>query len=735
MITECTMKMEHCYGIRSLNYSFAFSDSGGSVVAIYAPNGSMKTSMAESLKRYSEGKDPEDRVNSNVIPKISVENQDGNEITKETIFVVDSFDEKFRSKKISTLLASDDLKKRYDEIFNNVENKRNALLKNLGKKFETTPARSAEILKKAFRRTDLNKALQSVDRDVKNDEYLDFSDASYKTLFNEKVINFLNSDPEIVSTISHHSSLYEQLLDKSRFFKKGIFSHTHAENVLKNLKSNKWFNGGHTVRLNAKDGSETGDIIDENALLECIEKEKKSILDNPEMRDMFKNADDKFTNADLQAFRDHLVEHPYLLSEISNMDELLFKVCAAYLSTMKSEYIEFLEMYDESKSKVDEIVEDADTDVTLWEKVIEEFNSRFSVPFEVRIGNKADAVLSITAPQIQFLIEDQDNKNVRQFESDDLFEILSTGEKRALYILNILFEIRARNIIGQETLVVFDDIADSFDYKNKYAIVEYLSDISTYEGFHIIILTHNYDFYRTIKSRLYVKEGSALVAERSGGNIVLKQDTIGNNPFSNWVDNLSDTKSMIGCIPFVRNIAEYSNNDAAFSKLTKLLHIMPGSKDITFKELKEIFGSVLRGKRIEDCENDDRKVIDVVLDTCVSISNLKMDEVDLLDKVVMSMGIRLIAEKVLIQEIGNENFVNRLGSNQTGELIKKFENMYKNNMKEKDQDKFKPYIDVMKRVRIMTPENIHMNSFMFEPILDMSPQHLWELHRDVSKLE
>jgi len=34
----------------------------------------------------------------------------------------------------------------------------------------------------------------------------------------------------------------------------------------------------------------------------------------------------------------------------------------------------------------------------------------------------------------------------------------------------------------------------------------------------------------------------------------------------------------------------------------------------------------------------------------------------------------------------------------------------------------------------MTPENIHLNSFMYEPILDLSAQHLKKLYNKVCKL-
>lgn len=40
--------------------------------------------------------------------------------------------------------------------------------------------------------------------------------------------------------------------------------------------------------------------------------------------------------------------------------------------------------------------------------------------------------------------------------------MLSNGEKRALYILNLIFEIEALTRLNKDVLVVFDDIADSF---------------------------------------------------------------------------------------------------------------------------------------------------------------------------------------------------------------------------------------------------------------------------------
>jgi hypothetical protein len=43
-------------------------------------------------------------------------------------------------------------------------------------------------------------------------------------------------------------------------------------------------------------------------------------------------------------------------------------------------------------------------------------------------------------------------------------------------------------------------------------------------------------------------------------------------------------------------------------------------------------------------------------------------------------------------------------------------------------------VGVIQRVLLMAPENIHLNSFMYEPILDMSHQRLHRLHAEVVAL-
>jgi hypothetical protein len=78
-----------------------------------------------------------------------------------------------------------------------------------------------------------------------------------------------------------------------------------------------------------------------------------------------------------------------------------------------------------------------------------------------------------------------------------------------------------------------------------------------------------------------------------------------------------------------------------------------------------------------------------------------------------------------MNEINEQSFVSGLQENQTYALCKRY--------KEKFPSKTKEFA-ILQRVLLMTPESIHVNSFMYEPILDMSDVHLRKLLSEVLTL-
>jgi len=79
----------------------------------------------------------------------------------------------------------------------------------------------------------------------------------------------------------------------------------------------------------------------------------------------------------------------------------------------------------------------------------------------------------------------------------------------------------------------------------------------------------------------------------------------------------------------------------------------------------------------------------------------------------------------MVAKINDAKFVSSIDCNQTFKLLAKFKELF--------SDEVGP-TETIQRVVLMTPENIHLNSFMYEPILDMSDEHLRKLYKDVLDL-
>jgi len=299
-------------------------------------------------------------------------------------------------------------------------------------------------------------------------------------------------------------------------------------------------------------------------------------------------------------------------------------------------------------------------------------------------------------------------------------QVLSNGEKRALYILNIIFEVEARKAANQKTLFVIDDIADSFDYKNKYAIIEYLKEVGEENGFRQVILSHNFDFYRTVAGRLNVRRKHRMFASKSNDEVSLTEESYQKSPFGHWRKHLADDTVLIASIPFLRNLAEFSGDHASFERLTSLLHVKADTSAITIDDLQNLIKGILKDQTALSLNNPAGRVVDLIGQVASRIAGSAADNHALENKIVLSIAIRLRAEELMIGRISDATFVAGITSNQTINLIKRFKADFPNE---------REAIQLFEQVNLMTPENIHLNSFMYEPILDMAADHLKKLYQ------
>ena len=309
---------------------------------------------------------------------------------------------------------------------------------------------------------------------------------------------------------------------------------------------------------------------------------------------------------------------------------------------------------------------------TQWEKVIEIFNDRFFVPFKLSAKNKIPVMLG-DEPMLNlgFIFEDGNDK--APVEKEMLLRVLSQGEKKALYVLNIIFEVEVRKLENRETILIIDDIADSFDYKNKYAIIEYLKDISEDSNFKQIILTHNFDFFRTVNSRFVRDINQCLMAAKTNTGIVLTQAQGIQNIFvKDWKKHFyTDSKKKVACIPFIRNIIEYTigTGDPDYITLTSLLHWKVNSPSITIANLDAIYNKTFNENG--NSTNGNKAVVDLIFAEARACLNAPAG-INFENKIVLAIAIRLAAEQFMVAKINDPAFVNGINYNQTTQLLRRF---------------------------------------------------------------
>jgi len=719
---KISVNLEYCYGIKKLEFDFIFSNKA---FAIYAPNGVMKTSFTKTFSDLSLGKDTKDLAFPDRTTIREIKNESDQDLEKESILIVEPYNEDYQSDKMSTLLANKTLKESYDNVHKSIDKIKKEFLKKM-KQLSGLSGRNDSIeseLEKLFGKEFFDVLLE-LETFVNKNESLKFHDIIYNEIFNDDTLKFLNTK-NFKDEIKEYIDRYNELIKKSTYLKKD-FNFYHAETVEKQLSSNNFFKAGHSVNL--FDGKAKVEFTDAESLKELIEEEKKKVFDDDELKKKFEEIDKKLSNAKLRQFRNYLLENPEILPELADLDKFALDLWKAYFVSEKILFNELTSEYKKGQELIKELVNKALTEQTDWEKAIIVFNNRFvHLPFYLKVNNKEDVILKDGVPTIDFIFKDGENEKIYQ-NKKDLLHILSTGEKRALYILNVIFEIEARIKLNQENLLLVDDIADSFDYKNKYAIIDYLRYISELDDFYMIILTHNFDFFRTIQSRGIVPYRQCLIAVKTDQEVKLNQAKYLNNPFiKDWKNALNDNKKLIASIPFIRNIIEYtkSDDDGDYLILTSLLHFKDNTESLILENLKDIFLRTIPSLTFPD-NNLTTKVVDLVFETADEC--LAADEgINLENKIVLSIAIRLKTEQFMIQQIDNQEFTDELNSkkNQTWQLVKKFEETFNNEKKA---------IDIIKRVQLITPENIHINSFMYEPILDMGDFELRKLYEDVKNI-
>lgn len=719
------IQLQNCFGIGKLDHKFDFGQLTTNTFLIYAPNGTMKTSFARTLDLIAKNDTksmPCDRVYDNR-PTTHTIVSDGNALPIESILVVNAEDNNYdSSSKISSFIASKDLKKKYDEIYSELENQKNEYIKKLKQVSQSTDCEAeffnaySQSPKDTFFEliSTISKTLLS-----KPDTY----NFRYNDIFDKKgnVQKFLDKNQKL---LSDYVTKYNELLKKSKFFKSSgnSFGTYQANELLKSTEDNSYFEAGHKFTLN-----DNVEIKSTQELKQLLQNEISSIVNDEKLKKSFDQVDKSIgANAELRSFKRAIEKDNLILVELDKYEDFRKKVWLNYISSLATETEVLARFYESKKTELEQIINDAKKEFAIWEDIIKTFNERFFVPFEIKLVNQEDVVLKEETANLEFDYKDPNEAPVRK-DKNSLLSILSKGEQRAFYILQLLFDVESRKQLNQKTLLILDDIADSFDYKNKYAIIEYLKELHNYPIFRLLILTHNFDFYRTVASRLSLNRKAAfMVTKNDSREVILLEGKYRKDIFKYFKQHISDTKIFISIIPFLRNLIEYTedNTSANYRMLTSCLHLKSDTNSINCSTILNLIHNSFTSTNNQSISFGAKSIKDLIYETADLITQENpINEMLLENKITLSIAIRLKSEEYMMNKIPNSVTL-VITSNQTAELLEYF----------KQTNTDKTTIITLERVNLMTPENIHVNAFMYEPLIDISVFHLVDLYKKVKQL-
>lgn len=141
----------------------------------------------------------------------------------------------------------------------------------------------------------------------------------------------------------------------------------------------------------------------------------------------------------------------------------------------------------------------------------------------------------------------------------------------------------------------------------------------------MIVLTHNFDFYRTIRSGL---NSICLMTTKSKNEIKIVPGKYVKDIFSQWKD-------------------AFNNNDKI---LTRLLHLKldTNTRRIRVADIETIYQSLWQTDK--SIHGNDRFVLDILFKQAELICMESDEHLDLENKIVFSIAIRLLAEEYIIFE-------------------------------------------------------------------------------------
>lgn len=430
----------------------------------------------------------------------------------------------------------------------------------------------------------------------------------------------------------------------------------------------------------------------------------KKIVDDPKILEINKELLKTIGNsAEANNVKKEIVNNPILVKELSLGRENIIK---AALKNSGIQFKYWLEVLKKTKEELTRVFYQVQSKKNYFEEAIEIYKKRFQPAFDIDLANRQESMLGLELPYILF--KHKSNPNY-ELEEDQLYDILSSGERTTLNIIKFIVEYISNK--KNNPIIILDDIVETFDYSNRYAFIEYINDIVK-EGMTLIVLTHNFEFYKTLSSRVRGLRKLVASIDKKGVVYIQKNKNISLN--MEKILNINNPEALYFAIPYLRETKIILQQDT--SLLTSCLHYKANTKNIKIKDILEFFP-----QKKSAIEIDDEKLYLVGLKE-LATNMSEFDDYDIVKKTILSMCCRIFLEEKIIGN--NFSIVEETNFNQFTYLRNTYKDQLNDNV-----------VQLMDKVQLATPEFIHGNAFMYEPLVDIKGTYLKEIYKEVVNLD
>ncbi len=707
------IKMENCYGIKNLNW---FKKKNIKNALVYAPNGTFKSSFATAFSKWGEVCD---RLNPDkkYTAEIEIEGRTYKNTDEFKNVIVYSSDvdcteglEDTIKELISSNVDQHSILKLKEEIGNHQKKVDGIFNK-------------PKISKKNLELIGYNKEKYTANELI---EYLTMiMDAKVITDL-ENTLSFTKQFPKYYDIFDEEDfqealNLYQDKVNKkiqSDFFDEA-FDEVQAEKLLKQIKSSFFLSKDKSRIIKIKDIEYTDDKELENffnsKLEEILEDENVKVKYQAVVKILGKKSSEL-----LNSFK----KYPKVLMNLpKGKNQIIYSYIKKSCEISNEDINNAIRDLNRIKNEIEKIYERAAENKSLFEKITEEYISAFDPIFEIKIEDKKSVLIGKKKLEIVFRHKRDEDENSKK-SHQEIESCLSSGQKSILRILDFMFkyEQMKQKYKEKKFLVILDDIVETFDYRNRNGFLMYIDKMIEDKSCELIIMTHNFEFFQRVK-RYLGKDGIIVgVGCSNFGEVTVEVNRAISIDVSRYISNIKDVKHLLAAIPFVREVSSIMSTDKnakIVSKgLTKALHFKEGTDNILVKDIIEYYSKMnIKVNEISEEERNEKYLIKLEEISQV----IKGDKYYYLpDKIILSIASRVFLEKKYI----NEDFemISGCEENQTKYLY----NNYKT-------DKNENINKLMKKVLLYTSDFIHVNTFMYEPLVDIDPKELVELFSDIQK--